>query len=87
MRACALLGTTQVPTDSGRRATERGQEKGPAATVTEAAGGDVVQTGDELWYDEILEETDDWFVVRVRTPDGRDVEYRIMTTPLVEAAG
>ena len=52
--------------------------------MTEAAKADVL-AADDLWYDEIVEETDDWVVVRVTTPDGRRVEYRIMTTPLPEA--
>jgi hypothetical protein len=41
----------------------------------------------DLWYDEVVERTDRWMTVRVRTPDGRQVYYRIMTTPLAEATG
>ncbi len=55
--------------------------------MTESATGHVVPADDRLWYDEIIEETDDWFVVAVTTPDGRRVEYRIMATPLATATG
>ncbi len=55
--------------------------------MAEAVGSNVAPRDDELWYDEIVEESDDWVVVRVTTPGGRPVEYRIMTTPLAEAAG
>ena len=56
--------------------------------MTEKASGDAGRPRhDDIWYDELVEETDDWFVVRVKTPDGRQVEYHIMTTPLAEATG
>lgn len=35
--------------------------------------------GEELWYDEVVEDSEDKWVVRVRTPDGRDVYYQFDT--------
>lgn len=46
------------------------------------AEGATAHPDDELWYDEVLERTDDWVTVRVTTSEGRKIIYRIMVTPL-----
>ncbi len=47
-------------------------------TTTDSAAVNPPTMDEDLWFDEVVERSDDWMVVSVTTPRGKRVLYRIM---------